>query len=81
LGGNIGALTNPQVVEPLLRQLYQDKQLRSNLLRQEVERNAPTYGYEVPAPLAPDDLVGALPQPSENQSVQNQADEIIKRNR
>jgi hypothetical protein len=58
LGGNVGALTNPQIVEPLLRQLYQDKQLRSNLLRQEVERNAPVYGYEVPPPLAPSEFGG-----------------------
>tara|TARA_R110002126_G_scaffold596_2_gene3685 strand:- start:546 stop:1976 length:1431 start_codon:yes stop_codon:yes gene_type:complete len=80
LGGNIGLLTNPQVVEPLLRQIYEDKRVRADLLRQEVERNAPTYGYLMPAPLAPSALVA--PAPAQGgapgaSDIQSQADKIL----
>jgi len=61
VGGNISLLTNPQVVEPLLRQIYEDKRVRADLLRQEVERNAPTYGYPMPDRLAPAALVAPAP--------------------
>jgi hypothetical protein len=53
LGGNVGALQNPQVVERLLSDLYADKMQRTQLLEMEINRNAPVFNappMEISAP-------------------------------
>ena len=64
LGGNIGMLQNPQVVQKLLSDLYQDKMQRAQLLEMEINRNAPVFNAPPMQINAPDEFVGTgAPQP------------------
>lgn len=50
LGGDIGALQNPQVVRELLGSLYESKLRRVQTLQTQYERSAPVFGVQ-PSPL------------------------------
>lgn len=74
LGGDVTALQNPQVVEPLLRELYQSKQRTRDVSRSILEYNRPRYpGLDMPVPMAPDYLGGPAPSGSAVNPSTNQA--------
>ena len=76
LGGKVDTLQSPQVVEQLLKQLYDSKMQRAQLLSEEVGRNAQIYGTQ-PMPItAPQALGGESPaQPAQPaKQIKNDAD-------
>jgi hypothetical protein len=73
LGGDVTALQNPQVVEPLLRELYVSKKRTRDTSKAIIDYNAARYpGLELPSATAPEILGGASSQPAgQNQPVNN----------
>lgn len=64
LGGDVTALQNPQVVEPLLRELYASKKRTRDTSAAIIKFNSSRYpGLELPSATAPDELGGPAPEP------------------
>lgn len=65
LGGNIGMLQNPQVVEGLLRDLYANKRERLQIYSSEIERNRPGFRTgEMPITAPPEFTGTGAPAPA-----------------
>lgn len=61
LGGDFGALSNPQVVRELLSNVYRSKMERAQIMQQEYERNAPFFSETPPELDLPATLGGHKP--------------------
>lgn len=63
LGGDVTALQNPAVVEPLLRELYESKKRTRDISKRVLDYNSSQYpGFQIPEAQAPDQLGGAAAQ-------------------
>jgi len=65
LGGDVTVLQNPAVVKELLGQIYKDKMARVQLMKTEIDRNAPAFSQEGATITQPSELGGeaAAPRP------------------
>ena len=79
LGGDVTALQNPEVVKVALSQIYQDKMRRVQLLKEEIDRNAPAYGTQQMPIFVPSELGGASAAGGGGPSGKSEIDSILDR--